>query len=71
MNRTRITTCYPYELWYWPLVSYQDYHILLLTLAGRGKQLAAEVAALQQTLDVLLNAARERCRGAVARPALC
>ena len=44
---------------------------MLLTLAGRGKQLAAEVAALQQTLDVLLNAARERCRGAVARPALC
>ena len=60
------------------LISYQDYHILLLTLQGRGKLFAAEhvvaalqVAALQQTLDVLLNAARERCRGAVARPALC
>ena len=47
---------------------------MLLTLAG-GKLFAAElvpeVAARQQTLDVLLNAARERCRGAVARPALC
>ena len=42
--RTRITTCYPDRVETGALIPYQDYHMLLLTLAGRWAHFALAVA---------------------------